>query len=114
MTLEDLVEVIIGRVEIEGGSPENVIRAIDPEVIEVDGSVPIHRLVDERIRLPQSTTYTTVGGLVLERLGSFPKPGQRVDIPPYRLTVTSVEGPRIVAIRIERTAVGTGLTDGQA
>jgi putative hemolysin len=102
VTLEDLVEVIVGRVPDERGQGERLIRRIDPNVIEVDGSVPIHRLMDERIRLPHSTTYTTIGGLVLERLGSFPKPGQHVDVLPYRLTVTSVEGPRIASIRIQR------------
>ena len=102
VTLEDLVEVIVGQIPDERRPREEPIRRIGPDVIEVNGSVPIHRLVDERIRLPQSTTYTTVGGLILQRLGSFPKAGQRVDVPPYRLTVTSVEGARIVAIRIER------------
>jgi putative hemolysin len=111
VTVEDLVEVIVGRIPDDREEREESIRTIGPDVIEVDGSVPIHRLVDEGVRLPQSPTYTTVGGLVLERLGSFPKPGQHVDVPPFRLTVTSLDGTRITGVRIERQEAAAEKTE---
>ncbi len=45
--------------------------------------------------LHESGHYSTVAGLVLERLGHIPQVGETVDIGPYRLTVTAVDGRRI-------------------
>jgi putative hemolysin len=111
VTVEDLVEAIVGRIPDDREQREDLIRTIQPDVVEVDGSVPIHRLVDEGMRLPQSSTYTTVGGLVLERLGSFPRPGQHVDVGPYRLIVTSLDGTRITAVRVERRESAAAKTE---
>jgi putative hemolysin len=45
----------------------------------------------------------TLAGLVLERLGHIPSPGQTALVPPYRLTVLAVEGRRIARVLVERT-----------
>jgi putative hemolysin len=43
----------------------------------------------------------TLAGLVLERLGHIPSPGQTAVVPPYRLTVLALEGRRIARVLVE-------------
>ena len=41
---------------------------------------------------------------MLERLGRIPRPGQSVEVEPYRLTVLALEGRRVARVLIERTS----------
>jgi putative hemolysin len=69
---------------------------------EADGGTPVHELnADARLKLPESSDYVTVAGLILERLGNIPRGGETVDVPPYRLTVLRVDGHRVARVRIQ-------------
>jgi CBS domain containing-hemolysin-like protein len=71
--------------------------------LEADGSLPIHELdADHGLELPESPSYVTLAGLVLERLGHIPSPGQSLVVEPYRLTVLALEGRRVARVLIER------------
>jgi putative hemolysin len=103
VTLEDLVEVIVGQIHDEHRVPMPVVKELGEGRFEVDGSVPIHELdSDHGLELPESSSYVTLAGLVLERLGQIPSPGQTVVVPPYRLTVLALEGRRVARVLIER------------
>jgi magnesium and cobalt exporter, CNNM family len=110
-TLEDLLEVIVGEIHDEGEQEEERVRRVGPDALEVDGTLAIHQINDEqRTRLPESARYTTVAGLVLDRLETLPHPGQQVDVPPYRMTVTAIDGARISKVRIEGHLKGADTT----
>jgi putative hemolysin len=105
VTLEDLVEVIVGAIHDEHRVPVPMVRELGPGVLEVEGCVKIHELdADHGVTLPDSPSYVTLAGLVLERLGHIPHPGQQVVVAPYRLTVLALEGRRIARMRIEPLA----------
>jgi putative hemolysin len=96
VTIEDLVEVIVGEIPDEHTPREEPTRVLTEGVIEADASLPIHQLNEElELELPESPNYVTIAGLVLERLGTLPQGGETVDVPPYRFTVTGMEGKRI-------------------
>jgi putative hemolysin len=66
----------------------------------VPGSFPIHDLSDLKIDLPEGN-YTTIAGLILDRLGYLPHAeGVSVDIETRRLEVVEVEGRAITRVRI--------------
>jgi putative hemolysin len=110
VTLEDLLEVIVGEIHDEHRVPMPAVRLLGEGRIEVDGSVKVHELDgDHGIALPESSSYVTVAGLVLERLGHIPSPGQSVVVPPYRLTVVALEGRRVARILIEQVEPPTSL-----
>ena len=68
----------------------------------MDGSLPIHELdTDFGLELPESSSYVTLAGLVLERLGHIPVPGQSLRVEPYRLTVLALEGRRVARVLVE-------------
>jgi putative hemolysin len=107
ITIEDLVEVIVGELRDEHGSGRERVTRLPGGVIEADGSIPLHELnEDHELDLPESSDYVTLAGLVLERLGAIPQPGASVDIAPYALTVMAVDENRISRVRITPLAVG--------
>jgi putative hemolysin len=108
LTIEDLVEVIVGEIHDEHETPAEPPRALAEGAWEADGGTPVHEInADARLKLPESSDYVTIGGLVLERLGTIPCGGETVDVPPYRITVLAVEGHRVARVRIE-VAAGSG------
>jgi putative hemolysin len=101
-TLEDLLEVIVGEIEDEHRVELDVVRDLGGGRLEVDGSVPIHQLhSDHDLDLPESEEYVTLAGLVLDRLGHIPQAGESVIVDAYRITVLTLDGPRIVRLLIE-------------
>jgi putative hemolysin len=104
VTIEDLVEVIVGEIRDEHGGAPDLVTRLPGGVIEADGSIALHELnEDHELKLPESSEYVTLAGLILERLGSLPQPGDTVEVPPYVLTVLGVDERRISRVRIART-----------
>jgi putative hemolysin len=102
VTLEDLLEVIVGEIEDEHRVERDMVRDLGQGRLETDGSVPVHELnAGHGLELPESESYVTVAGLVLDRLGHIPKAGESVLVAGRRLTVVSVVGPRVARVRIE-------------
>jgi putative hemolysin len=67
----------------------------------VPGRFPIHDLIDVGVELPAGD-YTTVAGLILDRLGRLPEgPGDVVEEPGWRLTVTATTRQAITEVLLE-------------
>lgn len=104
VTLEDLVEVIVGEIpdEAEDVQAEPRVRVVSGDRLECDGAVPIHELQAEHgLELPESADYVTVAGLLLERLGRMAVPGDQVEVGPHRITVLRLSGNRVERVRVE-------------
>jgi CBS domain containing-hemolysin-like protein len=102
VTVEDLVEEIVGEIQDEYDAPREHYRRVAPGVFMVSARAPVIE-VNERFgwNLPQGE-YETVGGLVLERLGRVPKPGDILQAGRVRIEVTRA-GPRAVQeLRVEQ------------
>lgn len=106
VTVEDLVEVIVGEIPDEHTAAEPLVTVLPGGDVEAEGSVPVHELNgDHRLKLPESAEYVSVAGLILDRLGTLPKPGQSLEVEGHVLTVTRMQGPRIRRVRIARRPV---------
>lgn len=106
ITLEDIIEEIIGEIWDEHDPEENVIKIISPEKISVLGKVPITE-VNELIGLeliPISDDYDTIAGLVINRAGDIPKEGYSFNLSNYKLTVKEVLKKRIKRIEIDKVS----------
>jgi CBS domain containing-hemolysin-like protein len=102
VTLEDVVEELVGEVEDEHDPAA-------PPITRTAGAVVVSgRLrLDEARRLvpdfdPPTGPYDTLAGLLLARLGRLAVPGDRVGLAGWDLTATGVEGRRITTVRLER------------
>ncbi|HCT76843.1 MAG TPA: HlyC/CorC family transporter [Micromonosporaceae bacterium] len=103
VTMEDLVEEVVGEIYDETDRDiEAVVREAD-DVFLLPGSFPIHDLPDLGIDTSKiaDADYTTVAGLVLDRLGHIPTaPGETVTLPGFTAEVTQVTGRAITQVRI--------------
>ena len=101
VTVEDLVEVIVGEIDDEHGEPRVRVRRDADGALDVDGTISVRELnAEEDLDLPEAPGYVTVAGLVLERLGAAPVGGECVQAGHHQLTVTDVEGNRIARVTI--------------
>jgi putative hemolysin len=95
VTLEDLLEEIVGEIEDEFDLPDETVERIDDDTIRIDGTFPIDDF-NERFRctLPEED-YHTIAGFVFGELGRAALPGDEVSHDGLRFQVDSVEGQRI-------------------
>jgi CBS domain containing-hemolysin-like protein len=102
VTVELLLEEMVGRVVDELGTPSEEFSTIDENTTRVDGGMSIFDVREELdIELPEGD-YETVAGLVLERLGHIPRPGESLTLDGYRITVSDVKGVKIESVVITR------------
>jgi putative hemolysin len=94
VTLEDLVEELVGDIRDEYDEPTTAVAS------EVDGLLNLEDFADRTgVELPEGP-YETVAGFVVARLGVLPAVGTSVDTEGCRLTVSAMDGRRIARIRV--------------
>ncbi len=104
VTLEDLIEELVGEIVDEFDTNEPMIEPLGEGVFRVPGKMPVVE-VNELLetKLPVDDDWDTIGGLVLAKSGHVPSGGETIEIGPYVLTVDRVVGRRIGAVRLERS-----------
>jgi putative hemolysin len=105
VTLEDLVECLIGDIQDEYDQDESEINTESRTGdIEIDGLTSLAELESETgISLPDGP-YQTVSGFMMHFLGRMPKAHDVVNINGIRLVVISLEGHRVGQLMISRVA----------
>ena len=105
ITMEDLLEEVVGEIEDEHDREEDIARVVNPRRLAVMGRAPIAEL-NERfgLRLPEGDEYASIGGFVLERLGHIPKAGEQLNAGGLTITVTrsDARAVREVMLQLER------------
>ena len=96
VTLEDLVEEIVGEIADEHEEPEDEILEIAEGGVLLSGTVSVFE-VNERfdLTLPEED-YTTIAGYIMGGLGRLARPGDEVAFPGGRLRVLAMDGRRIL------------------
>lgn len=104
LTIEDIVEELVGEIYDETDRDILSVRHSADGAVVVPGSFPIHDLDDIGIEAPDSE-YTTVAGLVLAELQRIPEqPGDTVTVGEWRYRVTGISKRSISEVTIERHA----------
>src|SRR5438874_995420 len=95
VTLEDLLEEIVGEIEDEFDLPDESVEQVDEDTIRIDGTFPIDDFNEQfRTELPVED-FHTMAGFVFGLLGRAPEPGDEVSHDGMRFEVVDVEGSRI-------------------
>ncbi|MDZ4654860.1 MAG: hemolysin family protein [Coriobacteriia bacterium] len=110
VTIEDLLEEIVGEIFDEYDRAEPVMVALDTDRYRVDGRMPVDDL-NEAFGTELDIEADTVGGLFVELAGHIPEVGEEIVVEGLRLTVEDVEGNRIRRMIVEPAANGTGEED---
>lgn len=102
VTMEDLMEEIVGEIQDEYDMDEVQIVEEDPGVYNVLGDAEVEDLEDIfDIKLAEDD-FITVGGLITHHLGRLPQKGEKVSIKGLRMEVVDVGQKRIRKLRINR------------
>jgi CBS domain containing-hemolysin-like protein len=105
VTLEDVVEEIIGDVRDEHDEREAPShQRLDADSWLVSGQLRADEVTElTGFRMPDGD-YETIAGLVLERLGRIPEPGDEVEVDGWRLTVAEMDRHRIAEVTVHPVA----------
>jgi magnesium and cobalt exporter, CNNM family len=100
VTLEDLVEELIGDIQDEYDEEASHPRQLHGGQLEVDGLLNLDEFADQTgLELPEGP-YETVAGYLLAALGHLPESGESAEVGGRRLTVTQLDGRRISRVRV--------------
>jgi len=104
VTMEDLVEEIIGEILDEYDTEEAQVSKIGPREYLVSGGVKVEKLEDLFEQELAEDDYITASGLITHHLGRLPKKGETVDIKGLSVEVIDVDQKRIKKLRMKGRA----------
>jgi len=101
VTLEDLLEEIVGDIEDEFDLPDTSIERLDETHIRIDGTYTIDDFNEEFHTELEQEDFNTMAGLVFGELGRAPEVGDEVRSDGLMLTVVEIDGSRIMKLEVE-------------
>lgn len=106
VTIEDLLEEIIGDIQDEYDTEEDLIVMHSDAVLIADARTPIHDVeeafdVELEEEILDDSEADTIGGLAFEHLGGIPVKGDTVTVDRFQIHVIEVQGRRIAKVKVE-------------
>jgi CBS domain containing-hemolysin-like protein len=105
ITLEDVLEQIVGEIRDEHDMEEPPAIRQDGERYWVDGRVSLGELSDALGSQVTHPEVSTVSGLIYSTLGRVPRAGDELTLDGFKVTVERVERRRVTSVRFERVSV---------
>ncbi|HID63977.1 MAG TPA: HlyC/CorC family transporter [Anaerolineae bacterium] len=103
VTLEEMVEEIVGRLSDELAVKPFLVETIDERTVEIDAQLRVDEVNEELdLHLPEGEDYETVAGFILYLLRYIPREGEQLRYGNLRITVTKMKGPKIERVQIRR------------
>lgn len=113
ITLEDLIESILGNIQDEYDEEEEDIRSLGEDSFRLEGTADLDDVAEELDVVFPEGDYDTIGGFLIDRLGFIPEDGSTVsvDFAGFRFTCTQIEDRRIGAVLAARLPSEEGVSD---
>jgi len=103
ITLEDVIEEIVGDIRDEHDREAPLIRRLSSQSWMADGKIAIHDLNERMgLDLPGGEDYESLGGFILNRVGSIPEEKDVIEYGGYRFVIEKIHRQRIKKVRIIR------------
>jgi len=102
VTMEDVIEEIVGEIQDEYDSEQPLIRRIDEDTLIADGRLS-HSDLNEMLGfelMPEAEAYDTLAGFIFSHLGEVPENGKKFEYKGYDIIVEEVHGKRLTRIKI--------------
>src|SRR5258707_1886326 len=112
VTLEDLLEEIVGEIEDEFDLPDESVERVDEHTVRIDGTFSIDDFNEEFGSTLEHEDYHTVAGFVFDLLGRAAEPGDEVQADGVHFKVLEVEGSRIQRLEVELPPAAGATEDG--
>jgi CBS domain containing-hemolysin-like protein len=102
LTMEDVVERIVGDIEDEHDVPQEVDERLGPNEFLFSARIEVEHLIETHaLALPQSAEYDTLAGYILHSTGEVPEQGQVIELAPFRFTIAQVVHGRVDLVHVE-------------
>ena len=101
VTLEDLLEEIVGEIEDEFDLPDESVERVDEHTVRIHGTFPLDDFNEQFGTTLEHEDYHTVAGYVFDLLGRAAEPGDEVRSEGLRFLVLETEGSRIQRLEVE-------------
>ena len=103
VTIEDLLEIIVGDIDDEYDTEPSAIRAEKPGVWKIEARTSVARVNKElELKLPESDDYETIAGLLIAKLRRIPAPGELITIGAQQIEIVQATDRAIEAVRITK------------
>jgi CBS domain containing-hemolysin-like protein len=103
VTLEDLLEEIVGEIHDEKDTVEEIFQSEGNDTILTDGDIEIDKINEIfKTNIPEGDDYSRLNGLLHEKLHDIPKEGDKIEIDSLRIMVEKVSKNKPDRIRIEK------------
>jgi CBS domain containing-hemolysin-like protein len=103
VTVEDLLEEIVGEIRDEYDIEEQSVQLVTPTEAIVDARLPIEELSEMfDLEIEKDLDFDSIGGFIVNELGRMPNVGDQVGIDGIRLKVLSITGRRVKKVRVTR------------
>ena len=103
VTLEDLLEEIVGEIHDEKDTVEEIFQSEGNDAILTDGDIEIDKINEIfKTSIPEGDDYSRLNGLLHEKLHDIPKEGDKIEIDSLRIIVEKVSKNKPDKIRIEK------------
>jgi putative hemolysin len=102
VTIEDLIEEIVGEIRDEHDVESPVIQLTNG-TLQIDASISLRDLKEDyQILLPESPEYETLGGFLMMTLQKIPQVGDVVEVEGKRISIVEMVGQRLSKVKLEK------------
>jgi CBS domain containing-hemolysin-like protein len=106
ITLEDILEEIVGEYDDESTKRDGYIKKTGPSEYIVEAAIRVAELGEEiNFPFPESEDYATLGGLIYTRLDRVPEVGDRIELDGGRIEVVEMDRHRIALVKFQDLAL---------
>ncbi|MGE0396349.1 MAG: hemolysin family protein [Kofleriaceae bacterium] len=103
VTIEDLLEIIVGDIDDEYDTEPTAIKAEKPNVWRIEARTSVARVNAELdLKLPESDDYETIAGLLIEKLRRIPATGEVITVAGNSIEIVQATDRAIETVRITR------------
>jgi CBS domain containing-hemolysin-like protein len=103
LTLEDIIEELVGDIQDETDTEMPIVEKVSDTVFRIQAQHPVDEInAFLPSPLPESETYVTLAGLIMEQSEELPEEGQELIIHPYQVRIVNLiqNSPAVIEVRV--------------
>jgi putative hemolysin len=100
VTIEDILEEIVGEIQDEYEVEDNILQKIGENAYLISGALEVNDFNERFSSNFSDEEAATIGGIILEKLGRLPNPGEEINIDKFKFIISKIRNRRIVQVKL--------------